>query len=61
MPLSDVEHDLEEAKRGMDEARANLVRAMRRARQSGMTYRAIASIVGLAHETVRRLINDTRS
>lgn len=61
MPLSDVEHDLEEAKRGMDEARANFVRAMRRARQNGMTYRAIADIVGLAHETVRRLINDTRA
>jgi len=42
----------------MDAARANLVRAMRQARQSGMTYRAIASIVGLAHETVRRLINE---
>lgn len=60
MPLSDVTQDLEQAKRGMDAARANLVRAMRRARAEGMTYRAIADVVGLAHETVRRLINDTR-
>lgn len=61
MPLSDVEQDLEQASRAMADARANLVRAMRRARAAGMTYRAIADIVGLAHETVRRLINDQRA
>ena len=60
MPLSDVERDLEQARRAMESARANLVRAMRRARAAGMTYRAIADRVGLAHETVRRMIHDDR-
>lgn len=57
MPQMDTERDLIEARKAVEQARRNLVRAMRQARADGMTYRAIADIVGLAHETVRRLIS----
>lgn len=51
-----VERDLAAARRLVEEARANLLRAMRDARAAGMTYRAIGERVGLAHETVRRML-----
>jgi DNA-directed RNA polymerase specialized sigma24 family protein len=58
MLKADAERDLQAAKRRVDNARHNLQRAMQEARAAGMTYREIAAIVGLAHETVRRMLAD---
>ena len=50
--------DLEAAAEAVERARVDLLRAMRQARKSGMTYRRIGEVVGLSHETVRRLLVD---
>ena len=42
----------------MQDARAKLVKAVKRAHTEGMTLRAISDIVGLSHESIRRITNE---
>jgi len=55
---SSPEEDLEAARIAVKDARAKLVKAVKRAYAEGMTYRAIGAIVGLSHESIRSICND---
>lgn len=57
MPQTPQE-ELEAARVAVTNARAKLVKAVKRAQAEGMTYRAIAEIVGLSHESIRRITNE---
>lgn len=49
------EDELRAARAAMSNARQRMISAIKNARAAGMTYRAIGDILGVAHETVRRL------
>jgi IS30 family transposase len=49
------EDELRAARAAMSNARQRMIIAIKNARAAGMTYRAIGDILGVAHETVRRL------
>jgi len=51
------EQELEAARVAVQDARAKLVKAVKRAQTEGMTLRAISEIVGLSHESIRRITN----
>jgi hypothetical protein len=52
------EEELEAARVAVQDARAKLVKAVKRAQTEGMTLRAISEIVGLSHESIRRITNE---
>jgi DNA-binding XRE family transcriptional regulator len=54
MPLT-PDDELAAAREAMRVARVRMIKAIRNARRAGMTYRAIGDVLGVAHETVRRL------
>lgn len=53
-----AEQQLVDATRKVADARADLVKAMRRARAAGMTYREIGELTNLSHQTIWRMIRD---
>jgi len=57
MPQTPAE-ELEAARVAVTDARAKLVKAVKRAQTEGMTLRAISEIVGLSHESIRRITNE---
>ena len=52
------EEELDAARVAVQDARAKLVKAVKRAHTEGMTLRAISDIVGLSHESIRRITNE---
>jgi DNA-binding XRE family transcriptional regulator len=47
--------ELAAAREAMRVARVRMIKAIKNARRAGMTYRSIGDVLGVAHETVRRL------
>ena len=56
--MTDRTSELRDAAARLERAREDLRRAIIRAHAEGMSLRQIAAVVGISHETVRRLARD---